>query len=209
MDLRHPLRSLVPSLDSAALEVLAGTESALGTSRIQKLAGRGSWAGYQKVLDRLVEHGLVISEPTNNGFSYRLNRDHLLSPAVLAAVAVRRELMARLTEVVADLAPQADHASVFGSFARGEGAARSDIDLFLVMPVDYDCDADRWQAQLQQLAEQVLAWTGNRLEVLVLDRRQLAHAAAASEPVLASIRAEGLTLHGPSLDALLSAADRG
>jgi predicted nucleotidyltransferase len=206
VDLRHPLRSLVPSLDSAALEVLAGTESSLGTSRIQKLAGRGSWAGYQKVLDRLVQHGLVISERTNNGFAYRLNREHLLAPAVLAAVAVRRELLARLTGAVADLAPQADHASIFGSFARAEGAAESDIDLFLVMPVDYDCDTGRWQAQLQQLEDQVLAWTGNRLEVLVLDRRQLADAATAGEPVLTSIRAEGLTLHGPHLDALLSKA---
>lgn len=193
MDLSHPLRSLVPSLDFAALEVLAGTESALGTSRIQKLAGRGSWAGYQKVLDRLVEHGLVLSEPTNNGFSYRLNRQHLLAPAVLAAVTVRRELLSRLTAAVADLDPAPVHASIFGSFARGHGNESSDIDLFVVLPST--TDPDRWRAQMTALQDQVLAWTGNRLEVLVLDQEQLA--AAADEPVLAVIQEEGITLAGP------------
>jgi predicted nucleotidyltransferase len=209
MDLSHPLRSLVPSLDSAALEVLAGTESALGTSQIQRLAGRGSWAGYQRVLDRLVAHGLVLSEPTNNGFVYRLNRDHLLAPTVLAAAAVRPKLLTRIANAVAELTPPAEHASIFGSFARGEGDADSDIDLFLVMPLDYDRDPDHWTVQLQQLEDQVQAWTGNRLEVLVLDRRQLADATAAAEPVLASIRADAITLHGPDVAALLPAAHRG
>ncbi len=203
MDLAHPLRSLVPSLDSAALEILAYTESALGTSRIRDLAGRGSWSGYQKVLDRLVEHGLVLSEPTNNGFSYRLNRDHLLAPAVLAGVAVRRELLERLSEAVAALDPTPKHASVFGSLARGEGTAASDIDVFLVMPTGYDRDTERWQSQLQALEDQVLAWSGNRLEVLVLDRDQVAEAAVTAEPVLASIRREGICLFGADVTDLV------
>ena len=85
MDLNHPLRSLVPSMDGVALGVLAGTEGALGVSRIHSLGGHGSRPGIAKVLDRLVEHGLVIAEPTNKGFQYRLNREHLLAPAVIAA----------------------------------------------------------------------------------------------------------------------------
>jgi hypothetical protein len=43
--------------------------------------------GFLKVpiLDRLVRHGLVIAEPANQGFLYRLNRDHLLAPSILQA----------------------------------------------------------------------------------------------------------------------------
>ena len=204
MDLAHPLTSLIPSLDAVALEVLAGTESALGTSRIHRLAGRGSRAGLQKVLDRLVEHGLVASEATNNGYSYRLNRHHLLAPAIRSALSVRRELLTRLTEAVTDLTPAAVHGSIFGSFARGEGRSHSDIDLFLVMPVGYDNDPSRWQRQLQQLEDHVLEWTGNRLEVLVVDRDQLTKAAAENEPVLASLRQDAIHLHGTDLDALLT-----
>jgi predicted nucleotidyltransferase len=145
----------------------------------------------------------VLSEPTNNGFSYRLNRDHLLAPAVLAGVAVRRELLGRLSEAVAALDPTPEHASVFGSLARGEGTAASDIDVFLVMPTGYDRDTERWQSQLQALEDQVLAWSGNRLEVLVLDRDQVADAAVTAEPVLASIRVEAIGLFGADVTDLV------
>ena len=204
MDLQNPLRSLVPSLDSATLEVLTGTESGMGTSRIRQLAGRGSWTGHQKVLDRLVGHGLVLSEPANAGFTYRLNREHLLAPAVLAAMAVRRELFARLASAVAAMDPAPEHASVFGSFARGEGTDQSDIDLFLIMPDGYDRVEGLWEARLQELEDQVLAWTGNRLEVLILDRSQLVDVATSGEPIFASLREDALTVHGPDVSAVLA-----
>ncbi len=196
MDLAQPLRSLIPSLDSAALEVLARTESALGISRIRRLAGRGSWAGYQHVLDRLVEDGLVTSEPTNSGFVYRLNRDHLLVPALLQAASVRGELLTRLSSALTRLEPRPSRARVFGSLARGEGDSSSDIDLFLLMPEAYAKDLQRWNEQMQALQDSVLAWTGNRLEVLVLTPAQLKLARDREEPILASIAREGIDLAG-------------
>lgn len=209
MDLGHPLASLVPSLDSAALEVLAGIEAGLGTSRIQQLSGRGSRRGHQLVLDRLVEHGLVLSEPANTGFTYRLNRQHLLAPTVLAAVTVRQTLVARLAEQVAELTPQPVHASIFGSLARAEGSAHSDVDLFLVMPDGYDALDGEWETQLQALGDRVRGWTGNPLEALVLDETQFNHAVAAEETVLASIARESIRLHGPgAADLLADAAQR-
>lgn len=205
MDLATPLRSLIPSLDSATLEVLAGVETGLGTSHIQRQAGRGSRAGHQKVLDRLTEHGLVLSEPTNNGFTYRLNRDHLLAPTVLSAMTVRRELLSRLAQALSELDPPPVHASVFGSLARRGGTTLSDIGLFVVMQDDYNLVDGHWETQLQTLETQILAWTGNQLEVLVLDQTQLIDATAVGETVLASIRNEGLTLVGPDVEAVLSA----
>ena len=98
MDLQHPLRSLIPSRDWAVLEVLAATQSGLGASRIAQLSAEGSRTGQVTILDRLVEHGLVIAEPANHGFTYRLNRDHLLAAAVLSAAGVRAALLTRLQE---------------------------------------------------------------------------------------------------------------
>ena len=43
MDLSDPLRSLIPSLDSAALAVLAGTESALSASQVTLCATPPIW----------------------------------------------------------------------------------------------------------------------------------------------------------------------
>jgi hypothetical protein len=206
MDLTHPLESLVPSLDSATLEVLVGVDSGLGTSKIHRLAGRGSRQGHQKVLDRLVEHGLVLAEPGNSGFLYRFNRDHLLAPAVVEAAQVRYELFKRLLAEVKSLEPLPVHASVFGSVARGGGTPRSDIDLFLLMPAGY---ADLtpaptgWDRQLQAMGDRVLSWTGNRLEALVVDVEQLQVAAYEGESVLESIARDAITLHGERAEDLL------
>lgn len=200
-----PLRSLIPSLDSATLEVLARTESALGVTRIARLAGRGSRPGHERALARLAEHGLVEAVPTNKGHMYRLNREHLLIPALLAALSVRQELFRRLAEAVSALTPTPLHASVFGSFARGEGTEGSDIDLVVVMPEGYDEPESSWEGQLQELESRVLAWTGNQLEVLVLTPAQLEKAIAVGEPVLESLRREALTLLGLGGEDLLGA----
>lgn len=205
MDISSPLRSLVPSLDSAVLAVLAETESGLGVTQISRLSGRGSRPGHQLVLDRLVEHGLVLADPTNKGFTYRLNRKHLLAPAIMVAVNARRELLRRLGTAVGDMNPKPIHASVFGSFARREGTEHSDIDLFLVMPDDSESG---WDEALRTLEDLVLGWTGNRLETLIFSPRHLSTVVAAGEPVIDSLRDEALTLHGPEVEDLLSGSKR-
>ena len=205
MDVSSPLRSLIPSLDSAVLEVLSGTESGFGPTQLARLAGRGSRAGVQLVLDRLVEHGLVSAEPTNRGYTYRLNRDHLLTPAVLAAVSVRRELVARLADAVTGLGPALLHASLFGSFARGDGDQDSDIDLFLLMNPS-SIEPSGWEAQLRRLEDLVLGWTGNRLEVLVLDSNGLAAAVQNGESVISELRTDSLVLTGPDLRSLIESS---
>src|SRR5664279_3861208 len=119
VDLTSPLRTLAPSLESAILEVLAGTESALSASTIARLSRRGTRQGQWTVLTRLVGHGLVLADPSSTGSLYRLNREHVLAPAVLSAVAARQEVLRRLTAAVANLGPVAS-AAVYGSFARRE-----------------------------------------------------------------------------------------
>lgn len=79
MDLSSPLSSLIPSMDAAALEVLVRTQTGLRVSKIRQLSRRGSRQGIANALERLVEHGLVDAEPTNFGFTYRLNRNHILA----------------------------------------------------------------------------------------------------------------------------------
>ena len=131
VDLTSPLRSIAPGLDSAVLHVLAGTESGLSASQIARLASRGTRVGQLPVLNRLVEHGLVIAEPANRGFLYRLNREHVLAEPVLMAVRARVTILQRLTQAVATLRPEPVHVSVFGSFARGEAGPDSDLDLLI------------------------------------------------------------------------------
>lgn len=204
MDLRHPLRALIPSRDWAVLEVLAATHAGLGASRIAQLSAEGSRSGQASILDRLVHHGLVLADPANNGFTYRLNRDHLLAPAVLLAADLRAELIRRLTAAASGLAPHPLHVSVFGSFARGEAGDESDIDLLLIGADDSAVAA--WDNQLDQLQDRVQRWTGNRCTCLAMSLHHLRTVSTNREPIVDNWRAEGLLLVGEPLDALLDTA---
>jgi predicted nucleotidyltransferase len=203
VDLTSALRSLIPSLDSAVLEVLAGTESGLSASQIARLSARGTRAGQGVVLDRLVQHGLVLAERANTGYLFRLNRAHVLTPAVLAAVGARREILDRLTIAAAALTPAPISAALYGSFVRRQAGPDSDLNLLLVLDDALDRHADAWQSQLEELERQVLDWTGNRLGVLQLSHRQLADAVTAGQPLVRSLREEAVTLHGEDIQALL------
>lgn len=201
MDLRHPLRSLVPSLDWAVLEVLVATHSSLGASQIARLAARGTRAGHAPILDRLVAHGIVDAEPGNQGFLYRLNRDHMLAPVIVTAAGVRAELLRRLSSAVEALDPRPIHASLFGSFARGDAGEDSDIDLLLVTAHPDGLDA--WDAQIERLAGDVHRWTGNRAQILAFDAERVRQLGRQEEPIVSDWVADGLVLTGEPIDRLL------
>lgn len=203
MDLSHPLRSLVPSLDAIALEVLAGTHSALGASRIHQLGGSGSRQGIVNVLGRLAEHGLVLAEPTNHGFSYRLNRDHLLASAVLEAADVRGTFFRRMGAACSALSPSPVSAAVFGSVARGDSGPSSDIDLLLVVEDATLSEHDRWLDEVDGLTLAVESWTGNRLEVITRTISDLHRLVREGEPIIDSWRDEAVTVVGADLRQLL------
>lgn len=207
MDLASPLRSIAPGLDSAVLQVLAGTESALSASQIARLAPRGTRVGQLPVLNRLVEHGLVLADPANQGFLYRLNREHVLAGPVLMVSRARATIVEQLTQEVATLRPAPVHVSAFGSFARSEAGPDSDIDLLIVTPTDAE-RSEEWVEQVQVLAARVLAWTGNRMEHVILTVDRLREVAAAGEPVVAAWLDDAITLAGMPLEALLPVASR-
>lgn len=216
MDLASPLRSLIPSLASAVLEVLAGTEFGLSASQIARLSLRGTRAGQGAVLDRLVQHGLVLADKANTGYLFRLNRAHLLTPAVLAAVGARKEILDRLTTATAALDPAPVSAALYGSFVRRLAGPDSDLDLLIILDDGFDWHADGfdwhadgWQSQLERLEQQILTWTGNRLEVLHLSRGQLADAVTVGEPLMRSLRDEAITLYGTDVAALLAPVGAG
>lgn len=204
MHLTQPLRSVIPTLEGAALTVLARTESALSASQIARLTEHGSRTGLRLALDRLVGTGLVLADPSSSGRLYRLNRQHVLAPAVLAGVSARSDLLSRLTAALTALNPAPEHASVFGSLARDAADDASDVDLLLVMPDTLDVHDENWRAQVRALEDDVLAWSGNRLEPLVLTTAQLAAAADRGERIVDELASDASTLLGERFDSLLA-----
>jgi len=203
MDVSHPIRGIIPTLDAPVIEVLAGTTRALTGREVQRLAGTGSVRGVQLVLARLVGQGLVIADEHANATLYVANRAHLAWPMLDDLVGVRNRLLDGLREIVAGWAIGPLHVSLFGSAARRDGDASSDIDLLIVRPDDVAEGDEGWATQIDGLRDRVVAWTGNRCQAFDLDRTRLGEHLAAGDPLVESWLRDEILLAGEPLRTLI------
>lgn len=204
VNLSSPLASLLPEADAGALTVLAQTETPLTGRRVAELAGEHTHPSTLRALNRLVAQGLVTVEPAGRAKLFRLNREHLLSPSVLSMVGAAQELRDRLSEAICSWGIRPLHASLYGSVARGEAGATSDIDVLVVRPDLSSAEQQRlWDGQLADLEERVYSWTGNDLSWLDTTVDDLRRAQTAREPLFESWRDDAIRLLGPSLTTLL------
>ena len=175
MDVSMPIMTVVPSLDGPVLAALAATTEPMGLGTVHNRAGRGSKSGVRSVLLRMVDDGLVIEVPGG----YLLNRDHLAAPAVELLASLHGELTNRIRSVVEEWNIAPTLVGLFGSAARRDGDANSDIDV-LVVSDDPDLDES-----VDALAEQIRRWTGNRAQVIGRSPNEIARLRRAKEPILA------------------------
>ena len=201
MDLSEPWATVCPTLDGPVLAALARTSRPLAAREVARLVRRGSWGGVRKVLVRLAHQGLVSMQEAGNVTLYSLNRRHLAAPAVDILVGLREELVRRLSDAITSWSVPAVHASLFGSAARGDGDVSSDIDLFVVRPRSVDQGDPTWRAQVDQLAVDVLAWTGNHAGIAEVGEAEIR--AVRRSDAGQSIRADGIALAGKPVDEVL------
>lgn len=175
MDVSMPITAVVPSLDGPVLAALAGTTTPMQLATVHTRAGRGSKSGVRSVLLRMVDEGLVLDVPGG----YVLNRDHLAAPAVELLATLHGELASRIRGAVGDWSIPPALVGMFGSAARRDGGANSDIDL-LVVSDDPDLD-DR----VDELGAQIRRWTGNRAQVIGRTPEEITRLRRAKEPILA------------------------
>jgi len=195
MDLSNPLRAVAPGVESDVLAVLLRSHAPLTGARVAALAER-SETQVRVVLRRLEQHGLVEAERHGQSYSYLLNREHVLVPGL--------EQMHRAIPTVEDLVRSAVQqwtlapASLvlFGSAARRDGDADSDIDLLLVRDDTTDTDNDTWAGQRHALARELERWTGNTVQIVDLSESELAKAVRRNEPLIGGLRAHGVVLAG-------------
>lgn len=207
MDLAHPLRSIAPSLDSAVLEVLAGTTRPLSGARIAELAPTGSVSGVRLVLHRLVEHGLISRDDRGRSSFFTANRAHLAWPAIEELLHLDTALEGRISSQVDTWAIQPAALAVFGSAARHEAGPESDIDLLAIEPTLSPDRAEEWEAQIADLAAAVENWSGNRVHFTTLTIHELTDHIRRAEPIVDSWLVEARTLVGRNLRDLIAEVD--
>lgn len=195
----RPIRAVMPTLDGQILEVLSRTTRPLTGAEIHRIAGTGSENGIRKALARLSAQGVVTADERGRAIFYVGNREHLAWPAVELLSALRAGLLDRLRHELMSWSPAPVHASLFGSAARGDGDATSDIDVLLVRPDGIDEDESPWADQVDRLRDLVRRWTGNHCQTFQLDRDRLAEHVRADDPLVDGWKRDGIHMAGSSL----------
>ena len=207
MDWRTPLSTLFPSVQGAVLHALWRRPVPMTGRAVHRMTGTGSYTGALAALARLTEQGLVTARQSGQATEYTLNVDHVLHPVVdaaLSAFSPRALLERRLVELVRETLP--DHEdevtlACFGSYARDEAGADSDIDLLLVLP-DGVTDAEE-ERLVEDLERRGRSWAGNEVQVYAVRRGALGRAVDQEDPVVASWQRDARTLTGPRVQDLL------
>lgn len=203
MDLGHPLASVASPVTARVLEVVAGTARPLAGREVARISGE-SRASVWRSLEKLAEAGLVMRDDRGVATYYLANRDHLAWPALESLIRLRSQLIDRVRDEIERWPVQPLHASLFGSFARGDAGPHSDIDILLVRPAHLD--EDTWDTQVDALRSQVFAWTGNDVQPFVVDPARLAEHIRANDPLVSSWLADSVHLAGEPLRPLANAA---
>jgi predicted nucleotidyltransferase len=202
MDMSNPMTTVVQTLDGPVLAVLARTTAPLTGRRIHQLAGTGSERGVLNVLHRLAASGLVDATRVGPSIQFTLNRDHVAAPAVLQLTELRPLLFDRFREAIDAWPIQPEHASIFGSTARGDGDVDSDIDLLLVH--SFEDPTQAWNDQLADLSDQAHRWSGNYLQIYDLSLTGLLAHLEAGEAIVNDWKRDAVRIHGTEIRTLIN-----
>src|ERR1017187_4552307 len=169
MLLSEPFGGVIPGARGAVLAARLRTDVRLTGRQIHALVSdRHSLWSVQEALKAWVQLGLVDTQVIGRAVVHAVNEDHCA-----------------VTRVADD---QVEAVILFGSVARGEAHAESDIDLAVIAQSAWDGRVDLEDAIRRRL--------GNDCDVLAFTATDFAHLASAHEPVVDEILADGIPLIG-------------
>ncbi|MET9316960.1 nucleotidyltransferase domain-containing protein [Kribbella sp. NPDC003505] len=197
MRFSEPMSSVVPGLHGRVLGVLARTDRALtGRAVAGLLQSPASPSGVQKVLADLVDNGVVIAEPAGRARLYTLNRDHVAAPAIDQLARLRDVLLDRIRAEAEAWEIPAKAIWLFGSTARGQGDAGSDVDLLIVRPDDVDASDPVWLRQVDTLSAHASLWSGNSCEVVEYSGQEVRDLISRKERIVNELRRDAVPITG-------------
>lgn len=202
MDVSEPASVAIAPGTAAVLRTLAGTDAPLTIRELARISAVSSNRA-QQVIARLADHGLVTTEDHGRARLCRLNREHLAAGPLVQLAELRGAMLGMLRSELETWPLQPEHASLFGSAARGDGSTASDLDVLLVARSE---DEPGWAEQLADAAGRVRHATGNNIVWFVVTPADLRRAIRAQEPIVAEWRRDAIQLAGIDLSTVLRRA---
>lgn len=180
------------------LAVLAETTAELNLRTIARLSGV-SPAQASRVLPELVALGLVERREAPPSALFALVEDNVAGHLVRSLSRSRETVLEELGTLAGQMDPTPVSAIVFGSLARGEGDALSDVDVVLVRPTEVDEDDEPWASSAERWRTAARRLTGNAVQVIEMDEGELARRLRRPAALWADVLREGVVVHGLSL----------
>lgn len=187
MQFGEPFGGLLPGARGAVLAALLRTGAQMTGRQVHGLVrDQCSLWSAQQALASLVELGVVTSRAVGRATVHAINEDHY----AIQPLRVLLDPFAALREAALEaVGSSVDAVVLFGSVARGEARADSDVDLVVLA-------GPNWEGR-SELEDAVRARLGNDCDVLVFTPEQFSrHASTGDEPVVAQILTDGVVLAG-------------
>ena len=201
MDFVRPVEAVIPGVQGRVLAVLAETTAELNLRTIARLSGV-SHAQVSRVLPGLVELGLVDRREAPPSSLFRLVPEHVAAGPLVALARGRDGVIAEMGKAASALPVVPESVIVFGSFARGEADAESDIDAVFVRPGSIDESDEAWADSVEHWRSRIGQVSGNPVEVLEVGSVEISARLSSRQLVWNDIHRDGLVVHGRSLDEL-------
>jgi predicted nucleotidyltransferase len=167
-----------------------------------------SLAHVARIVPRLVDLGVVERRDVPPAALVRLTPDNLAARGIVALAELRHTLLDELRTSAETIEPAPVSVTLFGSFARGDDDAASDIDVVVVRPASVDEEDPRWSGSIGRWESLVRPMSGNPVNRVEVAEDEVPKLVRSRRPLWAAIVREGITLQGRPL-AEVEAATRG
>ncbi|MEU6138233.1 nucleotidyltransferase domain-containing protein [Nocardioides sp. NPDC047086] len=185
MDLNDPFGGVIPGARGAVLAALLRTGQELTGRQVHGVVGTYSLGSVQDALKAWERLGILESRTVGRAYVYRVEESHVAVEPLRALL----DPIAALTGIVSRvIGNSVESVIVFGSVARGEANADSDIDLAVIASEPWDGRAD--------LREAIRVGTGNECDILVFTSASFSEALDRGEPVVLDVVKDGVALIG-------------
>lgn len=205
MDFERPVEAVIPGATGRLLAALARVDTELPISTLASVAGVGRTRA-SGLVSQLHQLGLVDRRDIGRATLVSLSRESAAGDLIDRLAHLRTVVVDRLRDLAAEISPAPLVLAVYGSFARGEAVAESDIDVLAVHAPGED--SEQWAASLNIFASRAERLTGNPVQILEYDleelRRKSESRSRVGKDFWDALRRDSIVLAGASVDAMVS-----
>jgi predicted nucleotidyltransferase len=121
---------------------------------------------------------------------------------LLALAGLRGSLLEELRQGAKRIRPAPANITLFGSVARGDGDATSDLDLVIVRAADVADDNSTWERTLAAYVERIARASGNPVNRIDVGVDEVPRLTRSRVELWQAVRRDGIVIFGRSFDDL-------